>query len=386
MHMSCFHGVTASVFLSSLFFCGCSSNKTEAPTDTFDRSALLSSLSDQVVLPTLTAFEATVPMLESTIEDYCASLESVDESSELALARQAWKNSMNAWQRAEVMNVGPGRSTSKGLRDDIYSWNITSPCSVDQATLAHSQSEITVDTQLPNRRGMDALEYLLFTESTAHSCESSQSAPQGWDALSESAIKQARCGYAQALSGDLALRIETLLSAWTEDDGFIQELQTLSVKEAVDEMAVGLTYLEQIKEFKIEQPIGITENPCFETSGIGSICPQELESPFAKVSMANISANLNGFIDFFTGNNGIGFDDMLVELGSPEVSDSILQDANAALSIAQNFNEPFYTLLNSDKDTLLELHTEIQSLNTTLKSQFLSVTGINLPDLLSDND
>ena len=381
------YATVTSFLISSALIGGCSSNKTEAPTDSFDRAALLSSLSNQVVLPTLNGFQATVPALETAIESYCVSLESTGESVAKASAQQAWRESMAAWQRAEVMNVGPGRLDSQGLRDEIYSWNITSPCSVDQATLAHSQSEIEVAAQLPNRRGLDALEYLLFNESTAHSCESSQSAPAGWDALSAPAVTQARCDFALALSTDLAQRIETLLNAWTADDGFIQELQSLSAKEALDDMALAVTYLErQLKELKIETPLGITENSCFETDGIGAICPQDLESPFAQVSMANVIANLEAFIEFFTGKDGVGFDDMLTELGSLEVSESILQDANAALSIAQSFEAPFTTLLSTDNDRLLELHTEVQSLNTTLKTQFLSVTGISFPSTDTDND
>ncbi len=99
------------------------------------------------------------------------------EGDDLEAKRSAFVSAMDTWQRAEVMNVGPagmaGRvAGGEDLRDQIYSWPLSNACAVDQELVAMSyESAETLRDQPVNRRGLDALEYLLFVEGFDNACD-----------------------------------------------------------------------------------------------------------------------------------------------------------------------------------------------------------------------
>ena len=104
--------------------------------------------------------------------------------------RTAFHAAMDSWQVTEVMQVGPAApSTSLGggdLRDQIYSWPLTSRCAIEEALVAKSY-ESGLGAQLINRRGLYALEYLLFYEGGLTACPSTSTivTSGSWAALTE---------------------------------------------------------------------------------------------------------------------------------------------------------------------------------------------------------
>ena len=75
----------------------------------------------------------------------------------------------------------------------------------------------------------------------------------------------------------------------------------------------------QLKDDKLGTPLGLSEECPAMT------CPDRVESRFARVSTANLQANLRGFRRLFQGcgenGAGIGFDDWLREVGNGNLAD-----------------------------------------------------------------
>lgn len=101
-------------------------------TEAFDQAGMLESFAHNVVQPAHADFLATVQTLVPAVQAW----QSRPDAASLDAARAAWRQSMRAWSRAEMMQIGPGAPSAapggESIRDEIYSWPTISACSVDQ--------------------------------------------------------------------------------------------------------------------------------------------------------------------------------------------------------------------------------------------------------------
>ena len=358
------------------------------PGDSFDRAALISHLGGEVILGTYEAFAASADALRAALEGACDSEE----------ARAAWREAMLLWERAEIMRVGPLAMDGGALRDQIYSWDVVSSCAVDRAVADEwsSPGAISMGDQLTNRRGLDALEYLLFAPTLEHSC-SSQAAPAGWDALPESERREARCSYANLAAVDLVASADSLVARWRGEGGYLEELARAGAgsaefedqRDALSVLSIGLFYVDaSLKDMKLQQPAGLTLNSC---NTIGEPCPAELESRWADISKENMLANLEGFAmmyrgDVRPGEAGLGFDDLLEAVGAGELAAEMNAALDASIAAMEAVDGPLSAALESDYGDVVAAADAVQRLVDLLKSQFLTVLGFELPDEISDND
>jgi predicted lipoprotein len=368
----------------------------DAAVDTFDRKMLLANIGENIVLPVYEAFHARVTTMATTIDAHCAGLGTADEASLRTAAQDAWKESMRTWQLVEVMLFGPVSMNDGALRDVVYSWPIVSTCAVDQDVNLYRTDPASYDisTRLTNRRGLAALEHLLFSDDLAHTCPI-QAAPAGWDALADADRKAARCSFAQVAVADLAAQAQTLLDAWRPDAGnylamFTSASAFESAQAGLNVVSDAMFYLDtETKDMKLAEPAGIAVNSCNTT---GEPCPAELESPRSRYSKENVLANLRGFQMLFLGQgldgvDRVGFDDFLHALDAGPVADQMSATIAAAIAAAEAIPGSMEDALQSDYQTVVDAHAGVKAATDLLKSQFLTVLGLDLPDGgASDND
>ena len=380
---------TISIFALSLLAAGCPP-KDEPPGDTFDRSALLASIAQHAVLAPLRTFEAKAAALaEATagLRDAVAS-GADDVPGKRAAAREAWRAAIAAWQELESIQVGPaGLSTATtgglGLRDRLYSWPITSPCRVDQETVAGDfATDGFFGRSLVNVGGLDAVEYLLFRDDTANAC-----APQAtindqgtWNALGEAEVVKRRAAYAAAASADVKANATVLVNEWAPSgNDFGGKLAKAgkdggahpSAKAALDEVFAAMFHADkQIKDAKLGDPAGIT------TKCASDACPELLESKWAKASKEHIAANLRGLRRVLLGGEpadkaaNTGFDDFVDAIAAVEGIEGTLDDA-----------------LVNDADGVATAHAAVKAVTDLLKSQFVTVLNLSVPqEGAADND
>ena len=416
-----FLAISTTLFLSA---CGESTSSKSGPgfgapdpgngggTPTFDESKLINNLVDQVISPTFNAFsEQSINQL-AAISDYCTLEENftpdLDDpasvSASLLVAKQNWQDTMLIWQQAEVMQMGPLIENDNELRNRIYSWPAYSYCGVDQDVAYFEDGMVNLDPNKPydikartsTRRGLFALQRLLFNEDYNHACITANDALSDWNSRTVQERKVARCQFAKEVSKDLVDNSEELLSKWNSDNGYANELKNAgqpgnsfeSTHAAVNVISDAMFYTDSIvKDKKLGVPLGQFDNSCgFE------VCAEDVESFDSGYSLANIKANLVAFEKLFLGNlqgedAKTGFDDFLVEEGASDTKDIMIQGINDAKNAATQIDSELKTALISENEKVEHAHAKVKDITDQLKNDFINKLALELPkSSAGDND
>ena len=171
------------------------------------------------------------------------------------------------------MQIGPlGSSIStiggENYRDEIYSWPLSDPCRIDQHIASESwTSDEFYEVNTVYSYGLDALEYVLFSDSSSACSDDDPLISEGvWASLDSDTIQQRRIQFALHMSRNLQSRTETLIHTWSpEGEDFSGKLAQNdapygSPQEALNEIYNALFYLETMtKDKKLAQPLGIKD-------------------------------------------------------------------------------------------------------------------------------
>ncbi len=374
----------------------------------FDEAALVANITNNVLTPTYQAFATHASQLQTAIGDYCATEQSfqagdIDQETRdqaLQSAQQGWRDAMQQWQLIEMMLMGPLATNSNALRNKIYSWPVTSTCAVDQDVVYFDQGEIngtpyTIENRTNTRRGLDALEYLLFNTALEHSC-SATTAPAGWDAYTDNQKINARCAFANEVANDVINNNADLWQQWQGVSGYANQLLNAgssnsaiaSSHDAVNRISDAMFYLDSVtKDGKLGTPLGLFENSC-----AGAACPEDVESPISMQSLANIRANLVSFKAIFQGHlasseDGVGFDDFLIEQGATVTAEQMLNDIDSAIAQIDAYQSSLDVALIDDLAAVQQTHANIKAITDQLKTDFITNLALELPATSAgDND
>jgi predicted lipoprotein len=348
-------------------------------------SDVLSTVGPAVVLPALDDFLIEVELLQQALIDWEDALFTSDESDARVAAQQQWTSSMLSWHLLEVMQIGPSApSTEPGgdnIRDDIYSWPSVNPCRIDQETAEEAWSEDDFfQYNLVNSYGMDALEHILWADPD-NACTSQQdiNASGTWDRLGEDGVAENRAAFSLALVEQIHDQAAYLREVWSQDGGDFSSQLAMSSgsvysgeQEALNAVFDALFYIEiDVKDRKLAYPLGLRD--CI------SDCPSNVEHVISGIGIAAIEANLIGFQQLFSGGDGYGFDDLLVQIGHGDLSAQMVEDIDAAIVQAATLDMPLDEALVSNIDDLMALHNAIKAVTDALKGDLATVLVLEIP-------
>jgi uncharacterized protein len=379
---------------------GAGGSEGSRPDANFDRQALLNHMGTHVLFPATKRFLQRSTELKVAVEKYVIS----NSSSDRQAARQAWKVAASETQELEVFQVGPAGLMGEvlggqSIRDEIYSWPLTNACRVDQELVEQAYLDPTAfSKESINVRGMDALEYLLFSESKENSCpiQNTINASGAWAALSLEELGLRRAVYAQTLARDLEKHAQRLVDGWDPNKGnfltsFTQAGKGSAVyatsQEALNAVSDAMFYLEkEAKDMKLAIPAGISG--CIQTT-----CPQNLESRYAKHSKHHVISNLKAFRRLYFGGDSatgteLGFDDWLVALGAEQLANDLKQKiAEAFLALEAIEEEDLAEALNNDLPSVHKAYQALKALVVLMKTEMISVLDLEIPNRAEgDND
>lgn len=369
-------------------------------TSSFTESELISHLADNVIKPRHLAFADSIEQQTSLINQYCQAL-TESENADKTQVQQAFKASMSNWQQIEVMQLKVLSADTNQLRDKVYSWpHATTSCGVDQDVAFYASGTLNgmpydIKNRLNNRKGLDALEYLLFTDNLNHSCKVESGALIGWNELNSQTQKIQRCEFAAAVSQDVADSFSQIEQAWYQNPSpYLDELTQGDVRQAINTLGQALFYVDFLKDNKLGVPLGYFDNQCGNAP-----CALDIESANSQLSLTHIENNLIAFRALFTGQtqelsgdneNALGFDDYLVAVGDSETSELIINALTQAQQTVSSINVDFATALTNQGDVLTQyqlLHSQIKAITDQLKTHFITSLAVELPDSSAgDND
>ena len=365
------------------------------PADKVDLEAILTSLAENVILPVYQDFHTAALALQTTADDYAAAVASDSNGAdELAALKEAWKTAMAAWQQAEMLQIGPAGSSSKtiagdNIRDEIYSWPTVNSCRIDQELVeaVYDASGFFSD-ELVNVYGLDAIEYLVFEQSSQNTCPSvvHLNTSGAWSAMSDADLKSGRASYSKSLAANLVTRANELVNHWSAEDGnFVEDLAKAGENgsiyqtqlEALNDVFAAMFFLDTtIKDKKLAIPAGLS-------TSCDGVCPDKAESQWAHVSKVNIVSNLKAFQRTFHGGlspaEDVGFDDFLVELGYDELAQTMTEDIAAAITATEAINGTLKDALNNDYDNVKAAYDAVKAVTDNLKGDFVTILGLTIP-------
>jgi predicted lipoprotein len=314
-------------------------------------------------------------------------------------ARAAFQTAMDAWQIVEAMQFGPTgpKSTPGGqaFRDEIYCWPLTNRCAVEQLIISGKYAAATFPNELVNRRGLGALEYLLFYEGTDTACTAAAD-QAAWAALTDrDARKRA---YAHAAATETRSRAGGLAAAWDAGNThFADTLRTAgpgnktypTTQDALNAVSNAAFYIEtDVKDIKLARPLGL--RGCTAAS-----CPELFEAPYAGRAKADIAGNFDGARKLLegcgAGYSGFGFDDLLIDTGAPDAAAAAaaLHEHGVAMQAALAAIEEadMRAALAADKPSVMAVYDAIKGLTDVMKTDFLTLLDLDLPgSIVGDND
>jgi predicted lipoprotein len=342
-------------------------------------------------------FQAAAVELESA----AAALAAGPEAGKRAAARAAFHRAMDAWQVLEAMQLGPAlpRSQPGGaeLRDNIYSWPLVNRCAVEEQIVARGYESPDFPTTLVTRRGLPAVEYLLFYEGGDTACPATSPVVSGgtWAALPAEELQARKRAYAVAAAKAVRGRADQLVDAWEAGKGdFVGTLESAgagnavypSVQMALNSVSDALFYLDrEMKDMKLARPLGLRE--C-----AAETCPELLESAFAGRSKANLRANLVGIRSLAEGCGegfaGKGLDDLLEAVGSAPLAAKLRDRLAASEAALGAVEEPdLAQALVQDKASVRAVYDAFKGGTDILKTELVSVLDLELPQAVEgDND
>ncbi|MEM8558743.1 MAG: imelysin family protein [Bacteroidota bacterium] len=270
------------------------------------RTAMLADLANNVIEPAHTAFAAEAAALQTAVDAFVAD----PNATTLAAAQSAWVAAAVQWERLSALNLP---SVQFGLYHSRISIWPTDVFEVEQLLASEEPIDVAfVNRQGSNKRGLPALEYLLFADGM------DAEGPASADAVLAAMGNANRQAYASAVAADVVAKAGDLVEVWSRDGGDElgmfeaadsegRNLQS-SVSRIVNEMAM---VTEDLRYVLLGRPFGIARNPDDPDSPPN---PMRVQAPYAQISTQLFAANLDGMRALVTGGGGTGLDDYLATL------------------------------------------------------------------------
>lgn len=383
-------GLTATALVWPL---ACDRNTGDSSPAAEAQASALAQVGQGVVVPALEDMQSDADALVEALE---ALSDAPSDPAALQAAQATFSTAYFTWQRLELMQIGPAGSSlsaiaGQDLRDEVYSWPTVNACRVDQETVAGGWSNASWFTDnLVNTYGLDAMEYLLWA-GPDNDCPAQVAINDdgSWAALGDDGVAAARADYALALGLHIADQVDALHDAWSQDGGDFgghlaratDDTPYGSDTEALNAVFDALFYLEKTtKDRKLATPLGIKECEAED-------CATTVEGYWSGLGGQAIAANIEAFRDLFTGADGAGMDDLLVELGEQELVDQVLAHLDDALALADSIEAPLDELVREDPETVQALHDAVKRVADELKGDIATVLTLQIPaEAAGDND
>lgn len=339
-----------------------------------ERRVALGTATEQVILPTYTELSARTAELASLLDE----LANTPQDADLAAIRQAYLDARTPFEEAEAFGFGPATDLHSAAGIDqspIDAAKIDADLASDaELTLAHMRGLGA------NKRGLHAVEYLLFPEDDAE-LEAAL--------LADDVAGERRRQFASLSAAIVATNAEALRQAWDPENGgyarqFAEPGGPASVSRGVQEgldtlLNEAVVLSELVANVKLGNPLGATTG--------GRVDPAAQESERAGASVTDMLSNLRGVRNVYFGSRdgsiGVSLSG-LVRAKSPSVdlrARTALADAEAALLAIP---APLTDALLESPETVTVAYDAVKVVKHVLATEVLSTLGASLK--FSDND
>jgi predicted lipoprotein len=365
------------------------------------RATLLNDLGNGIAKKTV-EFEQAVADLQASSVAYCTQ-KALNPTAKIK-AQNAWTTVMLRWEQFELFQIGPLTENAKTLKYSIYGWPAAAAlCNIDgEAVSAFTNPDYQLPTQL-NRKGLQAVEYLLFEKDLATSCSKSNAIYESWNALTPEKRELARCAYLMPLTQELLTHATTLKNSWGQAGNNVlsQAVGNEDLEQAaIQSLFENLFYLDvEFKNSKLAAAAGHEKKYCAKSP---APCLDKEELRYSQLSREAMSANIAAFSDLMYGfadaNNERwgGIAALVRDRGSETLA---LRSETYTQSLAHIFGDNPASLPElikeqakenceaSQNSTLCKLRALLKQIASDLKNEYISILQVKVPVApAGDND
>jgi len=343
----------------------------------YDRTALLTNMADNYIVPAYTNFENKVMTLDASVVQF----NTTTDVSNLSIMRSAWQEALMAWQGVSMINVGPGALIVQRSQFNIYpidtiqiNGNITSG-GYDLGTAVNLAA-----------KGFQAFDYLLYGIGTSDASIISQ--------YTVDAEASQRLVYLSDISTDMKSYAQSILADWTGSyrDSFVANGSDNSAGSSMSLLVNA--YIEHFEVYVRKSKIGLPAGIFNVFSG--TPLPSHVESFYSNQSLPYLIKALEKHQAYFNGTsfdgstNGSGLDDYLLFLGSTTgglpMQVVINNQFNTAITDVQGLSDPFRNEVTVNQTACTATYTEIQKIVAYLKTDMVAELSIQISYADGDGD
>ena len=355
--------------LSLVLLSGCGEGATglDGPDRSFDRSALLANMADNIIVPAYQALHESVAALEEATSAFTAS----PEAGRLQALQSSLHAARLAWQDANLFEFGPAES--QALRATLNTYPADT-ARVEANVVSGSYSLASIANRAA--AGFPALDYLLHADEPSVTVEAFQSEPGRRQYLADNAafIRSAVESTLQGWTSGATTYRATFLSqarGGTDAGSSFSMLTNALIKH----------YERFLRDGKIGIPAGV------RSAGVPR--PAATEALYAGYSAQLALANMEAVQRVFLGNAlgggaGTGFDDYLAAADAEALSLEIQSATGESLSALAGLQDPLSELVRQNPQPAVDAFTRMQRVVVLLKVDMTSILGVTIT--FQDND
>jgi putative iron-regulated protein len=339
-----------------------------------DRRVALRGATEKVILPTYDELSTRSAELASLLDE----LASTPASGDLVAIRRAYRDVRAPLEESAAFGFGPAVE-------------LHSQAGIDQSPLdaVKLDAELASENELTprevrglgaNKRGLHAIEYLLFPEGDAE-LEAAL--------LADDVAGERRRQFASVAAQIVADNAEALRAAWDPQmGGYSRQFAepgrldsvSVNVQAGLDTLLNEAVVLSEIiANVKLGKPLGSA------TGGNIDVTAQESER--AGASLSDMASNLRGIRNIYYGARDDSVEpnlSLLVRAKSPSADLHAREALDAAAAAVAAIPEPFADALNESPETVTAAYDAMKALKRVLATEVLSSLGASLK--FSDND
>lgn len=366
--------------------------------ESFDCRAMLEGIVTNTVKPLVAELVTQSQALKTETGEYCSSLAGANEATtpgELGEAQQAWQDVMNTWQQLEVMQFGPIQQQ----REQFYNWPLNDTCKVDDEVVRALATGYDISSVTPARRGLSALEHVLFNPDLNQSCPSTNTSTSlaDWNTKAAADKRADRCAYAEKVTTDLVNKANTLDQSMAS---YQLSNNMGSLQAAANLVSDALFYIDkQTKDAKVTDLLPSSTSGSFDSNAI--------EFEFSKTTKEAINSNLTAALKLMEGiPTQPGLSAYLTAAGQQDVADNMIAGLNSAISLNNGIADNYADIIDADSlsnasacinatvqtaqtdlEKLCAMDDAIRGFTNELKGQFVLTLGFSVPrEAEGDND
>jgi predicted lipoprotein len=335
------------------------------------RTAFLKELGGDVILPSYRDFDTGTGALATAL----AALEATPTESTLTTAQSAWRAARIPWSEQESFRIGPAEVLHTGAAVD----QVPSTSGIDSLLASDaSLTEPAVAELGANRKGMLAMEYVLFDAEGGNAAVLSRLTAEG----SAGARRRA---YLKALGAVMHADAVAVRAAWEPEQGnYLGQLSSAgssgskytTQKDAVDEVVNRLIASVETAELKLSKPLG------FDTGG--TIRPEQEEARRSDNSLKDLEDTVRGLEHVWLGANGDGGLSRVVAASNKTLDETVRGDLAAVRSALEAIPSPLRKALYEHREDVEAARAAFANLRATLTSEVVANLGVTIK--FNDND